>query len=444
MLAVSVQSLFILLFPLQWITIVDIGGFSLKVAHLSVIALSLLAWATTFSGRGRVQINPFYFLFMLVLVIQLGSLMWSEDVAAGLSAVARSFFYLAISLGIYFWFVKADMGRFSVLASRLFCASVAILYALIMISFAIAGQNFFTVVFEALFSGNPNALQYRVFYKLFNDYSLAPSELENYSSAARHTIALSLVFLSIIASVALRRVAPATKTLVLASMLAVLFFLAISMSRSAVFSLLVPIVFLLHIVVLRRPGPVVLMGVFGLLIGLIAVSVASVSDSTGGVTEVLQGKFIDDIVNNPRINDFGDVIANISENPWVGAGIGTPIRGLFIRSDEVHNFFFHVWHGTGIVGAIAALALGAYLVSVLIGAYRGGIKADSFEIACIYLIVVYALSSSLLRMSVAGGGDISLSEWCMLAIGLAFADRLNKPEGRKSTGANRTSKAAFA
>ena len=423
-LAVIVQSLFVLLFPLQWITVVDAGGFALKVAHVAVIGLSLLAWVSAATGKLGWRLNPFYSLFFVILVIQICSLAHSQDAASGLSAIMRSFAYVFISLGIYFWFLNLEMNRYASLFSNVFPVAIIILYTIIIYSFFAAGQNFFEVVTESILSGNPNALQYRVFYKLFNDYSLAASDMEDYSSAARHTIALSIIFLSIMAVAGLRRVTVQLRWLVYACIAAVFFFVAISMSRSAVFSILVPLAFLLHAVLLRRPGPLVLVSLAAVLAVFAVVSFASSGTVSGGFTDVIQGKFVDDIVDNPRARDFGYVIDSISENPWLGAGIGTPVPGMFVRSEEVHNFFLHLWHGAGIVGAIAGLALGGYLVWALFNAYRMGLRARGFETICIHLIVVYALSSSFLRLSVAGSGDISLSEWCMLAIGLAFYDRL--------------------
>lgn len=444
--------LFFSLIPFQWIQIISVGGFSLKVAHVPMI-LVMLAVAT----RPRLVLNfnlaahTYYMLSFSTIVLLAISLMWSDSRLDGLNFITRQFFYFCLSICASLWLITIQPATLIKSASLSMFVAVPAFLAILVEHIVSQNINLLNLVQEASRTSRPEYIQYHLFVRLFNESTGLENANIVVSAANRHGVLLSLMTTCIFYLVGRSKLRQ-TRLRQLGDLLAIVFasILLISVSRSALLVSIICVTILLTGNLLRRG--VRFFHIIATLLAIFAIFAILNLQQLNSIREIGSDKFISDVLENPRVYEYLNVIERIGDSPALGAGAGTPIQLDQGDAQYVHNHALHYWHQAGFIGLVLSISMFLYLVSVL---HRSLIKASRTPIAILsdMLVLVSCFCVfPLVRMAVAKSGALSVSEWTAIAVMSALVvhikhlesfpkrtehrhtlvDRFNDPEGALS------------
>lgn len=293
-------------------------------------------------------------LFLATLVI---SGFWSNFSGAFFSELVNELVYLPFFIALVTFFFRLPDYDISELkwAARFLILSILLFFGYNSI---INGLNLITI-FKAYLAGG-QSVQYVFFNKIFSSIDA------DAGSNARHTMAYVLFIAA--AYIAAARAAIQSRTqafgngFTLEELVIVLLIVVVAMSRKV--ALAVALFYLLHWVYHYRHGasssklflPKLFFGV-----GVLIVSTLYVF-SIDGVASVLERKYIDDIANNPRVEQFVLTIDELRDAPssWLLTGMG---YGNMVASEfYAHNSFLNALHQGGLLSFSAVTALSIYLL----------------------------------------------------------------------------------
>jgi hypothetical protein len=417
---------FLATLPLQWLALISAGPLAPKLPHLFAIALALglLSRGRLAYGLKSTAVTGYVLLFTMYAYGFL-SLIWSSDRLDGASALVRDTTYVSLSFLIALWIARCSYEQLSRVASVSTILAVPLFMFFAAISLLKIGVNPLKLAIDAISSGNPNAIQYYLFRKMFNGGSLfggGPSSVL-YSAANRHAVMLAFV-LQMSACLAMPVAMPLVRRLLLvASIVTLVALVLVSLSRSAwAIALACALVYASYFV-LRRPRIIPYLAIGGVVILTLAIAFVS-SDLYPGLREILYYKFYLDIINNPRAQAIAAILGRISEDPILGKGFGTQLNIGFEGVAYAHNLVLHFWHQCGIIGFALSMLVIVYLLAIFFRLFVVAVRSRDYTTSRTALAGAMLLTIPILRFQVAIGGGLSLPEWTAFAISVALYSRV--------------------
>ncbi|MCA0849969.1 O-antigen ligase family protein [Salipiger thiooxidans] len=395
-----------------------LAGFTLQWVNIGPVpvaqAFFLLPPVTWYMNRGRLPIGKdvvllkVYATYTAMLAV---GIVASQDIGEGASSVLRSIAYGALAYLFYAYLrtlpVERCLKTLRVAVFYVFPA-FALFY---MISANLAGVNLLKSLQQAAMTGNPNLIQFQMFQVVLNNGVLDEDKL---SSAARHGIMISLMTAAHL-HMLMRTEKSRAGTLVCAFIYFLVFF---SLSRSSILGLFLGVA---CIVVKQISAHQFRYARYLLLAMAVAVIVpTSGVFSGGGVSVILEEKFVGDIVDNPRVYEYSRVFDKIGEKVLFGWGTGTPqdIEGL--KAQYPHNFLTYSWHQIGFLGFLVALSFLLLVVSYIV---LGVVRSTRYaridpQRSGMYMVSSTLLSIVLVRLLFAKAGLLAIPEWVALSLSL--------------------------
>lgn len=363
-----------------------------------------------------------YGLFIFLMVLGVAG---SEDIPNGLFASARSAVYLATAIALYLLLSNtAELELHRTLSTTILFAA-PVFYIVFLSSAVYAGVNVPKVLFEGFATGNPNYIQFSLFNKAFNALGSADEE---FSSAARHGVMVVLCTFSL-ANLCLAQARSAAGTFLSWSVFAVAF---ISLSRTITISLL--IIGALFIIRNLSSKELKLRYVVLFFACVLCLAAWLLTNADSAVASVLMIKFGEDIVNNPRLFEYSQVLGLIADHAFFGWGTGTPIEFNLTGSEYPHNFILYGWHQLGIFGLLTSSAFVVVVANQVWFAFRSALfyaAQREQQLSNAFMLGASLLIFVLVRLMFAKAGLLALAEWIAFTVGMASITKAHHEAGRQ-------------
>jgi hypothetical protein len=350
--------------PLQWITLADIG-LTLKPVHLPLFLVAGFGVAATLGRRQSIEIDrsclaaigPFTVSYLVYLLALYVGCFYAASPAFGLSLVFKLCLQAAIGFGVLLYFVQLSTRRIfdSLLLGSLLSGITFLLVA--SYTLALRGESLPELVLQAVTTGNPALLQFKLFLTLFNagDWSGGVR-----TPASLRQVTMAFFYLSLMIS--LHRVlvpgsAPKVRMLAWSSAGIALFILLISLSRSLILVSAVGLG-LVSLSLIRERAHRLIFGC--LAFGLSAFAIFLLRDPSGiiGLVEARFGGLNQD----GRLLQYAKSFETIAAAPIWGQGTGHMDEFRVGTTNMVHNLLLGAWVQAGIWAVLAALTFTAALV----------------------------------------------------------------------------------
>ncbi|NGY04527.1 O-antigen ligase family protein [Solimonas terrae] len=409
----SAAAIFVAVFcaPFQWI---QIAG-SLTISDLGfVMSAGLLLCGVVFSAAYFPNFRSnfiYWFLILYVanLIIQVVSLVHSPKPMQGLFDILRDAIYLSWVILLFSGISRIGfVDACRIIYRAAFISGIGVLIVA-SIQLAHKGIHPIDVYVRAFVDLDPDRIQYSVFKGLFNE-----TDADTYSSATRHTMAL----LFTLGLACAKCVAYVNKRERHFSAIVQVFLAALilaTLSRQAIVALLW--VFMSSSVFMsgdKRKAR------YGIVLGFF-VSVALAIPAW----DFIKIKFIDDILENPRVERYGQALIEISKHPFWGYGAGSLVDNSYYADQYVIN----AWHQGGLMSLIAAVGVTLLLLLQLLRPAFSRLPEGKkiFCLWCSWLAIF-----PLIRLLVSLRGTFDMSACIALALLFFLAGQLlNRGDSRQ-------------
>lgn len=428
--------------PYPWLTLINAGGLSLKPTHVLIPLLALITVARL-NFRLR-QLDTLSLAVLAVygirLVFDATSLLWSPDPAFGLIEMLRQ----TVNFGLGLLLLVAvrqlsthELYRGVALGTALQILATTGVFFLVL---ALAGQNPFTLVGGSLLQGDFRQIKQSLFLGALKALGVAGSLVNQREVSGNDANAFgSGLVLTVLFAVALRgyaRKGPAkasawlassgrlqTAFLVVATAHAAFYVLIARSDRVNVFVLFALLLWgalsVLRAWMDRLRGRHVLV-----LVALIVVTAATpvaLWMQRDEVTTAYVG-----LVDDPRFTDLERILPYVNDVPALGLGFGTPTGGaggaIDVENRYPHNLWLYDLVSHGVLGIFTAgLWFGVLTVGAVVAILRAigaTTKAAAWRFRGAALGICYAIMTT----QVATMGQLFLTAWVALALGLAFTE----------------------
>lgn len=391
----------LLAFTLQWL---ELGP--LPISQLALF-LPLVA-LTPMLSASRLATVPWLFVVYFVFLGALAmGLPLSQDLGAGMTAVARGTVYSVLGYFTYMWLLNEEPKvRIGQLANAVFWV-VPGFFAIFYISALSAGVDLIGTVIQTFSTGNPYYLQYRMFNVTLNGGITE----DGLSSAARHGIVISLLTV-IYLHLLLRRM---PSRLGNALCIAVVMFALLSLSRSALLGAALGLICYMFFRLAERKikwTRVIL--VLGLGFAL-ALAQGGLGD---GLSTILREKFLEDILNNPRVFEFLQIVERLNERPVFGWGTGTGLGLFALDAQYPHNFILYGWHQTGLIGLAITVFFVFVIITYIVKCTSSAMRhaPSDRDVARLFILAAMLMCFVLVRLMFAKAGLLAVPEWIALCL----------------------------
>lgn len=405
--------------PVQWVTLVD-TGLALKPVHLPVILCALAGFARAGRARGaaaRASVaaaGPLALVYVAYLAVLLTGVFPADDPGRGAALVAKLWLQAVLAAGVFLYLLRLPVRRIcdSVVAGGLMGAGVFV--ALAWMTLAAHGQSLPGLVAEALATGSPAPLQFRLFLTLFNAGDWAAGGAR--TPASLRQVSLGFFCITGLFSAA-ALVAPARGTAArlagAAGLGAALLLVLASLSRSLALVLVLSGM-LVAAGLVRSRGQAAL---FAGLVVAAGVGLAWLAGATAGIFELLGARY-GDIGADGRLHQYVRTLDSIAAAPLAGYGTGHVEEFRPGARNMVHNLLLGAWVQAGAAGLALALAMTLAALWLLLG--RVAVlrrRPDLLALAALPIL-------PLLRSQLGGqGGNYALPELLAFVLGLALLFR---------------------
>ncbi|MBN2906250.1 MAG: O-antigen ligase family protein [Rhodobacteraceae bacterium] len=416
-------ALIMVLGPLQWITLADVG-LAIKPVHLPLAygALRGVMRPSALTGLAPALFAAAFAAYLGTLTLALFN---SANLGAGLSLLAKLAIHALLTLGLTLHLAR--LGRRRIFDSLLFGGAMGALVFLAVASLTLArqGLSLTGMIGRALATGDATALQFRLFLSLFNEGGAGaertPASLRQVAMGFFYISALGAVpFLSGARGGRLRVVAVLSLGLSVA-------LIAGSLSRSLVLALGLALAGLLIARAGRRADSVLLTLAGLSLVGALLFSLRE----TATLFDLISARF-DGLDHDGRLLQYRLTIETIAQAPLIGHGTGHMQEFRAGSRNMVHNLFLSAWVQGGAAGLLTALLFSLTLVGLMLGRLVGS-RNDLAQLTAALLPIL-----PLLRSQIGGqGGNYALPEWLAISLTLAILCRREPvPDPRRIAPAN--------
>lgn len=397
--------------PIQWISIVNVFGLSIKYIHLSIIPIAL---CLLFADFRRTVVR--FFLFNKLLISSFFLLMMTNLIFTCFSASNQDigFSYISKNLSYLFYFIafgsimvyrcRSENLHKEIAISNFLCTIIFL--GVVEMVFLALGRNFIYELIENFLKGDSVAIRYDLFYKLFNAQGTAGDA--DYQTNLRNTLLGAFIYIHFTSQYSLRL---STKRYIKVINFfnicfgAFLVFASTSRSNMLVLVLGYLIFFFLSIYSNKlRIKPV------HLFLGLVSVFLVIIflpkldavfQNSTSMISDRLS-----QLDEDARWDLDGEALIYFASNPLAGKGAGAVLSD----GHRVHNFILGAAYQTGIVGFILSLVFyfGIIFYVLRSGQLLAGQQNLFWFVSLTSLPILRAMTSG-------NSGTLSIIEWFCLA-----------------------------
>lgn len=399
--------------PLQWYVLGSAIGGTLKPFHVAagllvftlVVDGGLLVTFRKLATRHKLAlISVFYYFFISYVMSALRGAPGTELVRGVSYAVSG----LAVSVAFVRFSDTPQMRRVMLAA-----APVSVVSFLLFSWQSLSGTNPLAIIAEAISTGNPNIIQYRLLAPLFLSEGLETQ------ASLRHGVFLALLLATYI-SVAARRhltvYGAAVKFSVYGGIVASIALVLFSLSRVTILVGVLGIAALFLGSFLRDRGHP------RHLVGVIVSAVLFLGASTLGIPRLIWKRFFEETESyGARTSLLGESLDVIPR---------AALTGVELQIESSHNFVINAWLSGGVLAAIPAVVIMIMTAAAVASAlHRYTFNGSSRDLdASIVLIGILPL----IRMFTASAG-LHLVDW--VSLGLLAAWTMNFVGGMPSKGA---------
>ena len=435
--------------PVQWGTLLNVGGFSLELFHISALVLivATVVRLRSYTGIGAMfglnasWLGPII-VYLVLIAISLGYSRYS----GGEASLARQIFFMTLGLLVAVRLAMLRDARRTLYVGG--ALSLIVYFLAVGVSAAHIGLSPFGAIANFLTTGDFNELTYRFFRPAFNAFQVGDVE---FHASLRNNIASGLVVCFLCFSIGARSssASPGKTLLDLFIGFLFLFSIGIILSRSVIASVALSllVVYAVRVCAERKFTSVVL----GSLAALALVVGIAVSDSPLAIA-IYERFFVDTQSYQSRWKDYGVAIEVIERNILFGDGY------YRIRPDgsfAAHNLFISAWAQAGLF----AFIFSAWFWLAFMAMWGRLIVLSIFDRAFwqLDLPVDWVMALPMMGMfrlwSSGDGGNLNFSAWLSVGIfaGLVLlnesrrdaakqtAEPTGAPEPERATVAGRTS-----
>ena len=268
------------------------------------------------------------------------SVFWTPLVDTAAKLFARDMLVVMVMAYLYLTLREIEHRTVIRLIGNAIFAGAVLFTIAAFISMAQQGKNIAEIYRGAILSGDPNAVQAQFFNRLFNpDGSYEKAQ-------GRHTIFLLFSAGAILIWFRMQSLpSHAAKGLLLTQLAFLVLWVIASLSRQAC---LIIAIFSAAVVVCGRISAWASLSL--VTISVLAVTAAIVSPAG----DLARAKFVDDVINNPRITQHSETLDTIRRGGIYGVGSGVTVYG---SQDDyyAHNLLVHSIHQSGVIGFVGAV-----------------------------------------------------------------------------------------
>lgn len=408
---------------LQIFPIDGLGIDGLAAKHLLIFALmGYLFYCVMFENFGRLRASPELQVFVILYLVCIFSLLLNGIILPpgdGYIASLAEFSYL---LPVMFALYRLFYMHFE-LRERFLRSVAIVMYVMIVtfIGYFSAKANIDVIgAFKSFLSGG-GTLQYEIFAMTFSYVN------SDAGGAARHTMMFLFFLLLVLIRVSRDMEGGASGRTAFTGLELALFvtIVVIGMSRKVVLSVLVFYVlyyFVSSRFIASKAGYAHIKGM-AVLIGFGILLIVGIASLDADAQELLQRKYIEQVLNNDRIRQFALSVVEVTGSPGrlvAGAGLGERIAG---DTHFPHNVLFYFFHQAGLIGLVTALALYGFLVLLMIRTLSLAFVSKCRDASYMALASLACFLVPFFRMSVGDKGGIALEGALGLTLGLVLLRR---------------------
>ncbi len=404
-------------FPLQWISLSNVGGFTLKYVHLSFVIMILFLARMRYTRRlinilyhNRLLVGS-YFLLLTVMVLSL--VINSNNISVGSNYLLKNltyFIYFILFLAHLSYFIEiSDFKKHFVLAGL---ATILVFFGVSYLSFSSMGRNFLFELYSGLVAGDGLKIRYDIFVSLFN----SGTERTELRSSLRNTLIGAFIlihFTSIMGFFCRSKVLTAVGIF---NFLVSLFLIIASVSRSNLLAMVIGYILAFS---LSRPKFSALksyhISSFSLLLILVLPFSLELVERASNALGLIFSR-LSELQYDARWEINKESIHGFATNIFIGNGPGATLSD----GHQLHNLILGSAYQGGVLGLVFSVV---FYLSILRLISR---VKDLAKVEMVYSFIFGLLALVSLRAMIAGNaGSFTLIEWYCLSIIITFCYNFN-------------------
>lgn len=407
---------FVTFAPINWVTLVNVGGLSVKYMHLAIVPIfacllfkSFRYKVASFVKQNGLLIGSFILLlFMNFVATYINSTIY----AAALPYIVKNFsyciYFILFGAVIYFRMKKPGFEKEITYSNTVAVFVFTITASLI---FHAIGRNFLGDMAGFFLKGDSVSLRYDLFKTLFNTNSTTDAEI---AANLRNTLIGAFIYIHFSSQYAFKNVSgKLLRALNIICIVFSAFFILASVSRSNILVLAVGyFIFYMGEILVNRNGKklyqLIILGFVG--ITFLILFWTRIENAFSDSTAMISGR-LGEIEDDARWALNAEAFDSFTKNFLTGKGSGAVLSD----GHSVHNFILGSAYQAGVFGLILSLLF----YFGIIGKVIANLRLFSEYHAAFFIVSLIAIP--LLRTMESGNaGTLSLVEWFCLGFIFAF------------------------
>lgn len=407
---------FVIFAPINWVTLVNIGGLSVKYMHLAIIPIfacilfkSFRYKIASFVKQNSLLITSFLLLmFINFVATYVNNIIYS----AALTYIFKNFsycvYFILFGTVIYFRMKRPGFEREVTYSNAIAVLVFTITASLI---FYAIGRNFLGDMIGFFIKGDSISLRYDLFKILFNTNTTTDAEI---AANLRNTLIGAFIYIHFSSQYALKN--SSIRFMQMLNIVCILFsafFILASVSRSNILVLAVGyFIYFTGEIFVNRNGKKLYQLLIILFVGITFSIVfwSKIENAFSDSTAMISGR-LGEIEDDARWQLNAEAFESFTKNFLTGKGSGAVLSD----GHSVHNFILGSAYQAGIVGLVLSLLF--YLG--IVGRVLANLSLYIGYNAAFFIVSLTAIP--LLRTMESGNaGTLSLLEWFCLSFFFAF------------------------
>lgn len=391
--------------PIQWIELADVG-LSLRLVHIPFFLLSAIGFIDLVKGSVSTsklrKIGAFSLLYIIYIA---GMLAPSIAGSFSISSLIKVCTYAISAFGIYLACSKIRPDEMIRTLRNASIASVVLFVTVAAATLAARKVSLLDTVLFALGTGDAKALQFKIFFNLFNETTIRSESTVNVS--LRNTLVgfFILTFSFSMSSATSERRSRISYFAAAASALVVL----LSVSRSNV----IVLILVCALGFIATSAKSVQKSTLTIVVVCAALVASTMFMDLSGISQIVSDR-VASFGDDGRITMYSIALSEIDASAFFGHGIGYTVN-INGKDLMVHNLFLASWIQGGLVSLAGALGFIFSIVFYFIN------RATAYWQEPSSLFFLGILTLPLFRSQISGdAGNFTLPEWTALAICAAY------------------------
>lgn len=407
---------FVAFAPINWITLINIGGLSVKYMHLAIIPITACILFAAFRTKifSFIKDNGFIISSFILLLFTNFVVTYINGVTypSSLTYIAKNFFYciyfVLFGAVIYFRMKKPSFEKEITYSNTI---SILVFTLVASLIFHAIGRNFLGDMANFFIKGDSISLRYDLFKTLFNTDSNADTEI---AANLRNTLIGAFIYIHFSSHYAYKNIESRfLKSLNIVCILFSAFFILASVSRSNILVLMVGyFIYFVGEILINRNMKKLYQLIIVCFVGLsfIVIFWPKIENAFSDSTEMISGR-LGELEDDARWSLDAEAFDGFTHNFLTGKGSGATLSD----GHSVHNFIIGSAYQAGIFGLLLSL----FFYFGVVGKIGINMRYCSNYNASFFIISLTAIP--LLRTMESGNaGTLSLVEWFCLGFFCAF------------------------